>query len=124
MDAFEWWVVAEYDTIEEAKLAEIAWIAFLREQTVELYNTTDGGDHHNGFLGKKHSMTTRQQMTRERTGRKLKTVYRGEDAGRSKLTRQQVDEIRASSLSHKKLSELYGVVPSQICHIKKGKHWK
>lgn len=117
-------MVAEYDTIEEAKLAEIAWIAFLREQTVELYNTTDGGDHHNGFLGKKHSMTTRQQMTRERTGRKLKTVYRGEDAGRSKLTRQQVDEIRASSLSHKKLSELYGVVPSQICHIKKGKHWK
>lgn len=44
----------------------------------------------------------------------------GEAHQRSKLTDMQVDEIRASSLSQKEISEKYGVNQSQISRIKNG----
>ena len=124
VDAFEWWVIEHHSTDEEAKQSEAGWIHYARSRGLSLYNTTDGADYHNGFLGKKHTCETRAQMTSTRRGRKLKTVYHGEEAANSKLTQAQVDEIRASQLPHRELSKMYGVVPSQICHIKKGKHWK
>lgn len=52
------------------------------------------------------------QITRTRSSR-----------ARGKLTLEQAREIRASSLSLRKLSEIYGVDKSNIAHIKNGKAW-
>lgn len=48
----------------------------------------------------------------------------GERQGGSKLTRKDVLEIRASSLSGKKLAKLYGVSTSTISFIIKRKSWR
>jgi hypothetical protein len=52
------------------------------------------------------------------------TVAKGEKHGLAKLTRQYVDEIRASTASCRELGRNYGVCESTIYHIKNGKTWK
>jgi len=48
----------------------------------------------------------------------------GERNGNSKLTKDQVLEIRDSRLTYKELAELYGVHKSTINRIKNNKGWK
>ena len=47
----------------------------------------------------------------------------GESNGRSKLTDDQVREIRADPRSAVKIGESYGVVPSVVWNIKQGRRW-
>lgn len=42
---------------------------------------------------------------------------------RAKLTLQQVDEIRKAAASQKVLARRYGISPSQVSRIKRGKSW-
>lgn len=55
---------------------------------------------------------------------KPKTYNFGTNNSMHKLTEQQVKEIYLSSLSQKKLSELYKVSTTNIAYIKKKKQWK
>ena len=48
---------------------------------------------------------------------------RGEDHPNAKLNEQQVLDIRASSLSVRKLGALYGLHPSSIHEVKRGRIW-
>jgi len=48
---------------------------------------------------------------------------RGEQIGTSKLTREQVVEIKKSSLGLKALSDMYGVEAQSIWRIRTGKSW-
>jgi hypothetical protein len=49
---------------------------------------------------------------------------RSEDARTAKLTREQVQEIRESNLTHKELHIKYGVSLGHVYKIKNGKIWK
>ena len=49
---------------------------------------------------------------------------RGQDSGRSKLTQQQVEEIRDSELTFKEIAERVGVSTSTISRIRSGKTWR
>ncbi len=59
-------------------------------------------------------------MDREARGRR---DVRGEQIGTSKLTAQQVSDIKTSSLSNKALAEKYGVKPTHIWRIRSGLSW-
>jgi hypothetical protein len=48
----------------------------------------------------------------------------GERNGRAKLTQIQADEIKESTLSQRKLAEIYQVSQTSIKTIKQGKGWK
>ena len=48
----------------------------------------------------------------------------GERNGRAKLTYEQVEEIKKSSLSQRKLANIYNVCQTSIGRIKTGKGWK
>lgn len=61
-----------------------------------------------------------------RQGRK---ALAGSDHGRAKITGVQVREIRAllateTLLTHKMISDLYGIGPTQVFYIKTGRAWK
>lgn len=59
-------------------------------------------------------------IDRETRGRR---DVKGEQIGTSKLTEQQVSEIKASSLSNKALAAQYGVRPTHIWRIRSGESW-
>jgi HNH endonuclease len=66
--------------------------------------------------------TAKENMAdRDRRGRR---DVRGEQIGTSKLTADDVIEIRKSTLGLKELGEKYGVDPSNIWAIRTGKSWK
>lgn len=56
-------------------------------------------------------------------GRNRCVIHRGESAGSSKLTDQQVRTIKASPLSTKVLAAEYGVVRTTIQRIRSGARW-
>ena len=65
--------------------------------------------------------TVKENMAdREARGRR---DVRGEQIGTSKLTTQQVIEIKSSTLGLKALSEKYGVETQSIWRIRAGKSW-
>jgi hypothetical protein len=66
--------------------------------------------------------TVKENMAdREARGRR---DVRGEQVGTAKLTTAQVLEIKASELSNKELSRIYGVRPDNIWLIRSGRSWK
>jgi len=64
-----------------------------------------------------HADNMTDMWTRRRPKRK------GEGVGKAKLTEEQVRAIRASSDPQRRLAALYGVVPSTICHARRGATW-
>jgi group I intron endonuclease len=58
-DAFDWVETQTFDTDDEAKQAEIYWIAKLKEFGVGLYNLTEGGE---GAQGYRHSEETKEKL--------------------------------------------------------------
>lgn len=67
------------------------------------------------FLG------TRQENQAD-MARKMRSVF-GSKNGRAKVTREQITEIRNSSLSQRKLALIYGVSQSQMQRIKSHQCW-
>jgi DNA-binding transcriptional regulator YiaG len=53
-----------------------------------------------------------------------KNRTRGENSPNAKLTFQQVQEIRASAMTQRKLAEIYGVARSTISRIKRRERWR
>ena len=54
---------------------------------------------------------------------RIQNVPRGERVAASKLTEEQVLEIRKSGLLQKELGDIYGVDPSTISRIKSREYW-
>jgi hypothetical protein len=67
---------------------------------------------------------TQAQNVADREARGRRKDINGEKIGTSKLTAEQVYEIRASELSYAHLAEIYNVDKSNIAAIKTGKSWK
>jgi hypothetical protein len=70
------------------------------------------------------SVGTVKENMAQRDSRGRGHDMRGEQIGTSKLTAEQVLEIKASDLSVKELSEKYGVHATNIWLIRTGKSWK
>jgi hypothetical protein len=70
------------------------------------------------FLG------TRADNNKDRDNKGRKIQVHENSHGRSKLTEEQVREIRQSHLSGPKLVKLYGISKAQISAIRTGKFWK
>jgi hypothetical protein len=51
------------------------------------------------------------------------TQVRGSQVNTSRLSAEAVAVIKASALGHSALARIYGVTPSAICHIRKGRAW-
>lgn len=66
---------------------------------------------------------THRDNTQDMIKRGRKKVARGEDAGGSKLTEDQVREIRSSALPHAELAKLYNISQPTISMIKSRKSW-
>lgn len=61
-------VLEQYESTESLRDAEIRLIAFFRKMGYRLANLTAGGDGLNGF---RHSQSTREKLSRSRTGSSL-----------------------------------------------------
>jgi hypothetical protein len=131
--------------------AERRWIAKLRQTGARLTNLTDGGEGLKGYVAtaetcrkisiakqghtvsaaarKKIGDASRGRKASDETRRKMSRSLRNRDVvgsatSNAKLTETQVREIRASSLSQRKLAAMYGVGCSAITSIKLYRTWR
>ena len=56
--------------------------------------------------------------------RRPECLARGEKNGRSKITAEQAQAIKGSTLSSRKLAAMHGIGATTVLEIKKGKIWK
>ena len=110
---------------------EVYWISQFRQWGFNLCNGSNGGEGGANFKGRKHSDETKLKLR----DIKLKQIelngvikFNGEANGRSKLTSEQVLEIRRlradNNTSYGKLSLQFGVSKTVIMEIIKRKKWK
>ena len=115
---------------ETVNFWEKYWIEQFRQWGFKLTNTTTGGDGGDYWSGKKHSEETKKKLSDIRYKQIEKgMVYRlnGESNGRSKLTEEQVIEMRKlrnNGYSYNKLSLKYKVSKSTVVNIIKRRKWK
>lgn len=86
----------------------------------ETINHKDGNKENNHYLNLEWA-TYRENMNHA-IDNKLSSC--GERNGRAKLTYEQVEEIKQSLLSQRKLAVIYEVCQTTIGKIKQGKGWK
>jgi hypothetical protein len=135
--AFEWWVVKDCASFEEALAVESDWIRYLREQSVPLYNTADGGRgvfrtrldpaHREaisrGLLGHRRSDDTRLRMSLAQKGRKVGEETRRKLRGLRKGVPPTNKGKKAAPLSeeaHRKLVEAMRRIGPTAGAFKKG----
>lgn len=118
-----------YATQEEALIAEMAWISYLREQGVELYNITTGGEGTSFKRGPRtaeHSAKIGAQLRGIQAKIKGGTISEShrlnvKATAKQKLTDIQKDEIRelakAGTHSQAELATIYGVGRDWISRI-------
>lgn len=148
-------VLRECSSPEELAAAECHYIAEFRASGARLTNATDGGDGGSGphseaskqkisraltgkakseshrirsglaIRGRKASEATKALLSRIRKG-KTPPTYRGEENGNSRLTLDQVNEIREllGIVSQRDLGIRYGVSKTAIRFIHQGKLWR
>lgn len=110
---------------------EIYWISQLKSWGFKLLNSTDGGEGGDNWSGKNHSNHTIKKISDSmkkfyaNNPDKIRR-YKGEKNGRSKLTEDQVIEIKklkSQGNSYKKISIKYSVSKTLIIDIIKGRRW-
>lgn len=109
---------------------EIYWISQLRTWGLKLLNYNKGGEGGDNWSGRKHSEFTKEKLRKAMAKRMLNgdriIAPRGEKNGRSKLTSEQVLEIRnlrEDGYSYGKLSLKFGIAKSSVADIVKRKKW-
>jgi hypothetical protein len=125
---FEIIVIDEVD-IGTENYWEIYWISEYKKLGHNLYNTSIGGDGGDTWSGRKHSDETKNKLRKIRyqqieNGMIFKV--KGENNGRSKLTAEQVIEmrkLREDGFSYGKLSIKFGVAKSTVIDIIKKRKW-
>lgn len=123
----------EMNILEEVEIGqedfwEKWWISKISNEQ-KLCNTTSGGDGGDYWLGKKHSEETKDKIRKWRVseiqkGKIHKSI--GESNGRSKLTENNVIEMRKlrdEGYSYKQLSIKYRVAKSTVINIIKRIKW-
>jgi len=127
---FSFEVIASFTTEEESLQAEIDFISMYKSRYPQFgYNLTNGGE---GASGRKHTEKTIAKMREKATGRLhtpetklfLSEKRSGEDSGGSKLTEEQVKEIRASDETSVVLAKKYGVDRHTISNILLHHTWR
>jgi DNA invertase Pin-like site-specific DNA recombinase len=108
---------------------EIYWISEYKKLGHDLCNTTIGGEGGDTWSGRKHSDETKNKLRQIRYKQiedgKIFPV-KGESNGRSKLTAEQVIEmrkLRENGFSYGKLSIKFGVAKSTVINIIKKRKW-
>lgn len=112
---------------------EMFWIEQFRQWGIKLYNSTSGGEGGDYWTGKKHSIKTKEKISKSRQkqikdGSVNLNPLPGELNGRSKLKNEDVLEIRrlkdGSNISYSKLSIMFNVSKTVIINIVKRRRWK
>ncbi len=121
------------ETVENSKEdeREIYWISYYKSIGHKLCNSTSGGEGGDYWTGRKHSEETKEKLRqiaykKISEGNGIKT-YLGSKNGRSKLTEENVIELRKlreEGLSYGQLSIKYNVSKATIGDIIKRKKWK
>lgn len=120
-DSFNWTVIKEFETILEAKLAEINLIKYYKDNNMVLYNMTDGGDGHLGYkipdhVRKKISNAHKGKKASSETKIKLSTSHKGLSSGnkgkkasletRKKQSRSKIGKISPNKGKYKLSNEI------------------
>lgn len=106
---------------------EIYWITQFKAWGFDIVNGTDGGEGSNGFKGKRHTEETKEKCRVAAKKRQSKTRLCGSSNGRSKLTEDQVKEIKKKlfeGVSHANIAREYSISKTSITLIANGKRWK
>jgi group I intron endonuclease len=144
IENFSFEIIHEVDTEQEAFDFETAEIAKLRAADLPTYNLSDGGEGNSGWH---HTDSARKKMSIARKGRTFTNEHKlalslaqsGElhpqygkhqstqwKENKAKLKADQVREIRkliVAGIRQKVIANQYGVNPSTISQIKRGKIW-
>lgn len=129
-DNFSYNITSMYDTQEEALLAEVDLIAYLKSQDVELYNLTAGGE---GVSFRRGPRSAEHQKNAHKfpkgniptnKGKEISENVRAKIALKvsnrkiSDLQRQEIKELYMSGkYKQKEISLIYGVGPDAISRI-------
>lgn len=144
-DNFAFTIITVCDTLEEAHHLECYWISSLRENNLQLYNLTDGGEvpptnvvwsdetrraASERMSGKNNYFYGKQLFGPDNGnyGKKMKPHVKATLLQhRAKLTPQQVQEIRdlyqSGNYTQVVLAKQFGVAPPQIHCIVRNKSW-
>lgn len=107
IDAFEWRILEQCDTIEELNNAEIKWIALVRECGHRLYNISDGGT--GGDMGGSKYWATNgiRDETKEKISNTLKEYFathshpmKGKTCVGKPHTEEAKKKISAANIGH------------------------
>lgn len=123
-DIFNWNITKE---------REIYWISYYRQSGIKLVNSTNGGD---GSLGVKMTEENKEHLRQINTGKKasketrqkMSEVRRGENNPFSKLTENDVIEIRRliqnKELSRNEIAKKFNISKCSVNGIIIGRSWK
>lgn len=105
----------EYCSVEKLLEKEKYWIDVFYNKNI-LYNISTDPTRVFDWTGRKHSVTTKEKMSKSAIGNRI-----------TKLTTEQVIEIKKllseNKLSQAEISRLFNVSTSTIHKIKRGKKW-
>lgn len=143
-DKFLFKIIEELETKGRANDREVIWIKFLKENSYQIYNETDGGD---GVTGTKWTNERKQRMSKLYSG-EGNPMYGvqlfGEANGnygkqmkphvkktllkyRSKVNKEQVQEIcklfESGQYKQSELCKKFNLSAAQISRIVNGKRW-
>lgn len=117
---FHFLVLEECVSFNEANEKEIYWIKLLKENGIQLYNETDGGE---GTLGVKRFGPDNPNYGKEMKPHVKKELLKH----RRKLTDQQIKEIcdlfATNNYTQIQLSKQFNISLTQIHRIVRGKSW-
>jgi len=144
-DKFSFKVIEEIDTWEEANKQEVQWIKFLKENSYQVYNETDGGD---GVTGTKWTDERKRRMSKLNSG-KGNPMYGVQLFGkangnygkkmkphvkeallkiRAKVTKEQAkkmcDLFSTGQYKQVELCKMFNLSAAQVSRIINGKRWK
>ncbi len=143
-DKFAFKVIEELETKEQANDREAEWIKFLKENSYQVYNETDGGD---GVTGTKWTEERKRRMSRLNSGEgnpmhgvqlfgKANGNYGNSMKShvkeallkvRAKITKEQVKEIcdlfATGKYKQAELCRIFSLSAAQISRIVNGKRW-
>lgn len=120
--------VLEACSTVDAYQAEQEWISMARAWGADLTNHDDGGP---GRTGAKASLETRKKLSESHKGHRIPIDVRAKMSlahmglpKPKKLTAQQAQEIRQSTLSSRKIAPLYGITDGVVRQIRRGVIWR
>lgn len=146
-DAFEWQIIDQFNTLEEANEAEEFYIAYLQTLTPNGYNILRGGNNRQcreetkkkisetlkitgSFVGKKGSLHPNYGTHLSEERKQKQSIALSSDNGPNKkitsIIAKQIylEYLNNQNISAQDLATKYGLGKSTICNILHKKSWK